>query len=369
MTTSTTGTTSTSSSQTDSLTSTYTSSTISTSTTSLTRTGTVSTSSTSLTRTGTFSTSSTSLTRTGTTTTTISMTVYESESEESDDPLVAANDSNDTSSNATTLTSTALTSTTASVTKPSFEVIFDGDYDGVVGDNKSGFLAECSAYFLDSDVTCSDVRPGSIIVTLQCNACTASQVSELVEGGLHLPSFGSLFSASSITPPPPENSSDTAAEASTTIAVVIILVPLCVCCSCGIWWWRRRRQLSLQHGTKLEDENPKTDLGEDATLRTLAVLEALDTAEVPAVAEASLDDANAEVPADTAEIQLDVLPDILPDEILEEMPDSLPTTTTMRDFGDEFLETNIPRSDSAVTVIRADAMAIETIRTNAMPTS
>ena len=71
----------------------------------------------------------------------------------------------------------------------------EGNYDDIVGSNKAKFLDECTKGFTAKslDVECSDVRPGSIIVTVRGKvADVATAVKDVRDNGLDLPSFDAL---------------------------------------------------------------------------------------------------------------------------------------------------------------------------------
>eukprot|EP00494_Astrolonche_serrata_P022555 UN22812 len=71
------------------------------------------------------------------------------------------------------------------------DIVFDGDYETVVGRNKAIFLKECSLQF--KPVRCFDVKPGSIIVTLEgTEEEVALAADTALNHGLHLPSFETL---------------------------------------------------------------------------------------------------------------------------------------------------------------------------------
>jgi hypothetical protein len=55
------------------------------------------------------------------------------------------------------------------VTPVTNTVVFEGDFEDVVGTNKNKFLEECTILLSENgalDVECIDVRPGSIIVVV-----------------------------------------------------------------------------------------------------------------------------------------------------------------------------------------------------------
>eukprot|EP00931_Biecheleriopsis_adriatica_P096025 TRINITY_DN6966_c0_g2_i1.p1 TRINITY_DN6966_c0_g2~~TRINITY_DN6966_c0_g2_i1.p1 ORF type:complete len:231 (-),score=63.07 TRINITY_DN6966_c0_g2_i1:35-727(-) len=72
------------------------------------------------------------------------------------------------------------------------EAVIEGDYDAVVGNDKTLFLQECSTKL--NPVKCLNVRPGSIVVDLSASNSKEAEAAEegLEDNGLELPSFGNL---------------------------------------------------------------------------------------------------------------------------------------------------------------------------------
>jgi len=101
---------------------------------------------------------------------------------------------------AATTTKPAKSTTTkaaATTKKPAAEqtIAFEGNYNDVVGSKKTKFLEECTKGFTSKslDVECSDVRAGSIIVTVRGKvADVATAVKDVRDNGLDLPSFDAL---------------------------------------------------------------------------------------------------------------------------------------------------------------------------------
>ena len=88
---------------------------------------------------------------------------------------------------------------TSPLPKPKAEVVFPGDYNKVVGSKKAVFLQECTDWVSKKgtvDVECVDVRPGSIIVSMDgSDNAVAAAAQDVVAKGLKLKSFAPLTGA------------------------------------------------------------------------------------------------------------------------------------------------------------------------------
>lgn len=116
--------------------------------------------------------------------------------------------------------------TTSSPTLAPSVFTFAGDYATVVGSNKALFLSECSTAL--SPVTCTDVRAGSIIVTLEApqEADMIAAIERLSRDGLDLPSFTRILPPSINTGasgPDDDNSRSFGLDLDVTMMVVFIL--------------------------------------------------------------------------------------------------------------------------------------------------
>ena len=108
-----------------------------------------------------------------------------------------------------------------------------GDYNQVVGNNKTKFLQECtSALSLNGarDVECYDVRPGSIILELHGSSFALTAAEDAVTAdGLKLPSFpvleAEIIDVTSLEP----GGSNTVKPASFPAGLSISQVP--------VWQW------------------------------------------------------------------------------------------------------------------------------------
>ena len=70
-------------------------------------------------------------------------------------------------------------------------IVLDGDFDDIIGSDKTQFLEECTdSLSSDGSVECVDVRRGSIIVDIRgSTAAVDAVVAEVESKGLDLPSF------------------------------------------------------------------------------------------------------------------------------------------------------------------------------------
>eukprot|EP00931_Biecheleriopsis_adriatica_P029207 TRINITY_DN17373_c0_g1_i1.p1 TRINITY_DN17373_c0_g1~~TRINITY_DN17373_c0_g1_i1.p1 ORF type:complete len:1186 (+),score=264.34 TRINITY_DN17373_c0_g1_i1:93-3560(+) len=117
--------------------------------------------------------------------------------------LQASDAGND--SNLTNLTNVTNTSNASNVSEDSLDsngsivraenvtkvVTLAGDYSVVIGSNKSLFLKECSEQLMAGQVTCIDVAPGSILLTLRASSQADLNVAlqSIDQSGLNLSSF------------------------------------------------------------------------------------------------------------------------------------------------------------------------------------
>ena len=96
------------------------------------------------------------------------------------------------------------------------ELVFPGNFNEVVGNNKGQFLQECTDTVSKSgsiDVACLDVRQGSIIVTLGGSSDAVSAAAqEVVADGLELPSF-EVITEADLNECADENNNDCHAQA------------------------------------------------------------------------------------------------------------------------------------------------------------
>ena len=79
--------------------------------------------------------------------------------------------------------------------KATRSIRFDGNFEQVVGSDKTKFLQECTTKLSanDRDVECVDVRPGSVVVDIRGSSdALDAVVSEVETKGLALPSFANL---------------------------------------------------------------------------------------------------------------------------------------------------------------------------------
>jgi len=136
------------------------------------------------------------------------------------------------------------------------DVIFDGDYDIVVGSNKDSFLQECSESL--SPVSCIDVSKGSIIVTIQGSESDVNQaINDVEQNGLSLQSFGTL-EAQITTTLPILSDANNAAEEDDGLDIVVIgaaaggVVILLFCCCFAYWYFTVRR---MKHEVSWMDED------------------------------------------------------------------------------------------------------------------
>lgn len=141
--------------------------------------------------------------------------------------------------------------TYSALTTVSVSVVFQGDYEQVVGSDKSAFLQQCTVSLSQNgNVECVDVRPGSIIVELQGFVdATNAAVDQVETIGLNLRNFPPLTFVKHTPIHPIYNSKAGAAGGGGTsvgsvlVMVVIILVLLVVAAAAaGVGVYFRRRQ-------------------------------------------------------------------------------------------------------------------------------
>lgn len=75
--------------------------------------------------------------------------------------------------------------------EPVERIRFSGDFESIIGENAEEFLQECSTKL--KPVTCRDVQPGSVVVTLEAASWADLEAANAkLSEGLELPSFGTL---------------------------------------------------------------------------------------------------------------------------------------------------------------------------------
>lgn len=133
------------------------------------------------------------------------------------------------------------------------DVTLPGNYDEVVGDDKEGFLRQCTDEY--KPVVCLDVKSGSIIITLGGTEEEVLNTKTSMENdGIELESFVIA----------PLDSDDSGSSGAMIATIVIIIVVLLVVIAVGLWayrWQQKQDEKRQQHIAMMSMEN---DIASDA---------------------------------------------------------------------------------------------------------